>query len=293
MARNWPKTLRALTAFPLFLAVVYWLGLQTTFEGFHALHALVLAAIYLYGANQLRGDAGTGTVWFRFSLVALSAASLSYAVVFYLIHNRGSAGSWPAYLRYYNLYDLALQLVLAFSAMAMWIQNQRYRILALSAELEDLRRDGLRGLDLDRLTGLLNQAALERRLESPEPFKGVVAVCDMDNFKSINDRFGHLVGDEILRNVGHLLRLSIRQEDQAFRWGGDEFVILFRNQNRIIAMSRMRALADRLSSFQVRGFGAMPISFSWGTSELHGGPLREALDQADQEMYASKRQRTT
>jgi len=77
-------------------------------------------------------------------------------------------------------------------------------------------------LDIDRLTGLLNQAALARRMESGEPFTGVVAVCDMDNFKSINDQYGHLVGDEILRNIGHLLRSSVRQQDEAFRWGGDE-----------------------------------------------------------------------
>ena len=77
-------------------------------------------------------------------------------------------------------------------------------------------------LDIDRLTGLLNQAAPARRMESGEPFTGVVAVCDMDNFKSINDQYGHLVGDEILRNIGHLLRSSVRQQDEAFRWGGDE-----------------------------------------------------------------------
>ena len=145
-------------------------------------------------------------------------------------------------------------------------------------------------LDLDRLTGLRNQAALEKSLESVEGFTGVVAVCDLDNFKSINDRFGHLVGDEILRNVGHLLRASIRQEDEAFRWGGDEFVILFHNQNRAVATSRMRALGDRLGGFQVRGYGVMPISFSWGTAELQGGSLRKALDDADREMYANKRQ---
>src|SRR6185369_9049547 len=115
-----------------------------------------------------------------------------------------------------------------------------------------------------------------------------VAVCDMDNFKSINDRFGHLVGDEILRNVGHLVRSSVRQEDEAFRWGGDEFVILFHNQNRAVVMNRMRELRQRLSAFQVRGFGVMPISFSWGTAELQGGPLRSALDMADREMYVHK-----
>ena len=61
----------------------------------------------------------------------------------------------------------------------------------------------------------------------------------MDNFKDINDRYGHLAGDEILRNIGHLLQASIRHEDEAFRWGGDEFVILFHNQRPEVARKRM------------------------------------------------------
>ncbi len=93
-----------------------------------------------------------------------------------------------------------------------------------------VRRENKRTGDLDGLTGLQNQTALARRIESGGEFPGVVAVCDMDNFKEINDRFGHLVGDEILRNIGNLLHASIRHEDEAFRWGGDEFVILFLNQ---------------------------------------------------------------
>ena len=100
----------------------------------------------------------------------------------------------------------------------------------------------------------------------------------MDNFKSINDQYGHLVGDEILRNIGHLLRSSIRQEDEAFRWGGDEFVILFGNQNLPVVKARMLEIRRRLSDFRVRGYGALPISFSWGVSEAASGQLRQVLD---------------
>src|SRR4029077_14713006 len=106
-----------------------------------------------------------------------------------------------------------------------------------------LRRETKDRLDLDHLTGLSNQAALARRVEQQDGFEGVVAVCDMDNFKDINDRYGHLVGDEILRNIGNLLKSSIRHEDEAFRWGGDEFVILFHNQRSEVATNRMQAIS--------------------------------------------------
>ena len=117
----------------------------------------------------------------------------------------------------------------------------------------------------------------------------------MDAFKDINDSYGHLVGDEILRNVGRLLQASIRHEDEAFRWGGDEFVILFHNQLSEVARLRMADIEARLKSFRVRGAGAatVPISFSWGTAEAGGRPLREALNEADRSMYLGKRRRTS
>src|SRR5581483_11949868 len=150
--------------------------------------------------------------------------------------------------------------------------------------LDRVRRENLANQDLDGLTGLLNQSALAKRMAENNSFEGVVSVCDMDNFKDVNDRYGHLVGDETLRNIGHLLRTSIRAEDEAFRWGGDEFVVLFHNQNQDVARNRMRA-------FRVRGYGALSISFSWGVAEAQGRSLRDTVDAADQNMYILKRGR--
>jgi diguanylate cyclase (GGDEF)-like protein len=99
------------------------------------------------------------------------------------------------------------------------------------------------------------------------------------------------VGDEILRNIGNLLKSSIRHQDEAFRWGGDEFVILFHNQQSEIARKRMQDISARLREFRVRGHGVLPISFSWGTAEAGGRVLREALDEADRAMYVLKRGR--
>jgi diguanylate cyclase (GGDEF)-like protein len=291
-ARTWKSIARILLGFPLFLAVVYILGLESSFEGFQAVHGLVLGSIYLYTFFVIRGGGGVGGRLFRFSLLCFAIAFLHNAVVFFYLYNRGGHPQWPRYLQYNSFYDFALLTLLAFAAMAMWIENQRDRIEALSNEMDAVRRDSLKSLDFDRLTGLLNQAALERRTEGSEPFSGVVAVCDMDNFKSINDQYGHLVGDEILRNIGHLMRSSIRQEDEAFRWGGDEFVILFHNQNLPVVKSRMLEVRRRLNDFRVRGYGPLPISFSWGASEASGGPLREALDAADRDMYSYKKRRS-
>jgi diguanylate cyclase (GGDEF)-like protein len=226
----------------------------------------------------------------RVAYFGLLAAALAIRVIAGIFTFEWWSESHSAWLTLYAAFEFA---ALAALVAAMAIRSGRHagRTRELRAEMDRLRREAAQSLDLDRLTGLLNQAALARRLEEPPSFQGVVAVCDMDGFKDINDRYGHLVGDEILRNIGHLLHTSIRHEDEAFRWGGDEFVILFHNQLSEVARRRMADIEARLQGFRVRGVGALPISFSWGTAEALGRALREALDEADRNMYAGKRKR--
>jgi diguanylate cyclase (GGDEF)-like protein len=289
--KDWRTVLRLISILPIFVALVYALGFYSRLEAYHASHALVLCFVYFYNFLMLRNNRGFGARVFRFSLFLLAAAFLEHAIILLYLYNAGAAPAWARYLHHETYYDFTLHCVLAFAAMAMWSESQIDRIRDLSGELDHVRREVQNSLDLDRLTGLLNQAALAARVENTEPFDGVVTVCDMDNFKDINDRFGHLVGDEILRNIGNLLRSSIRHEDEAFRWGGDEFVVLFRNQQAAVAAKRMTEIEARLHDFRVRGFGVLPISFSWGTAEAQGRTLRETLDEADRSMYTLKRAR--
>ena len=289
--KDWRTVLRMISILPIFVALVYAFGFYSRLEAYHASHALVLCFVYFYNFLMLRKNAGFGARIFRFSLFLLSAAFLEHAVILTYLYHAGAAPAWARYLHNETYYDFTLHCLLAFAAMAMWSESQIDRIRDLSGELDHLRREVQNSLDLDRLTGLFNQAALAARIEATEPFEGVVTVCDMDNFKDVNDRYGHLVGDEILRNIGNLLKASIRHEDMAFRWGGDEFVILFHNQQASIAARRMTEIEARLHDFRVRGLGILPISFSWGTAEAQGRTLREALDEADRSMYILKRSR--
>jgi diguanylate cyclase (GGDEF)-like protein len=288
--KDWRTVLRLIAILPIFVALVWAIGTRWSIEAYQTSHALVLGIVYFYNFTRLRRQQGVGSRFFRFSLLTLSVLFIEHAVTFIYLYNRDSAAVWARYLHYESYWDFMLHCILAFSAMAMWSESSIDRIRELGAELDHLRRERLHVSELDRLTGLLNQAALAVRIEQAD-FGGVVAVCDMDNFKEINDRYGHLVGDEILRNIGSLLQSSIRAADEAFRWGGDEFVILFHNQNSEVARRRMGEIAARLDHFQVRGYGVLPISFSWGTADTQGRPLREALDEADRNMYALKRKR--
>jgi diguanylate cyclase (GGDEF)-like protein len=287
--KDWRTVLRLISILPIFVALVYAFGWYSRLEGYRASDALVLFGVYIYNFAALRKNAGLGARVFRLSLLVLAMAFLVHAVVFISLYRNGNAPFWAPYLRYESYYDFTLHCVLAFSAMAMWNESQIDRIGELAREVDYLRRENKQRLDLDYLTGLMNQAALSRRTEQSGAFEGVVAVCDVDNFKDINDRYGHLVGDEILRNIGNLLQSSIRHEDEAFRWGGDEFVVLFHNQRLEVASKRMEEISARLREFRVRGHGVLPITFSWGTAEAFGRVLREALDEADRTMYVLKR----
>jgi diguanylate cyclase (GGDEF)-like protein len=279
--KDWRTVLRLISILPIFVALVYAFGWYARFNGYRASDALVLCGVYLYNFVALRKNTGHGARAFRLALLVLAAGFLLRALA--LVGVFGVYNSYEAYS------EFILHCVLGFAAMAMWNENQIDRIRQLAGEVDYLRREAQQRLDLDHLTGLLNQAALSRRVDQAEAFEGVVAVCDMDNFKDVNDRYGHLVGDEILRNIGNLLKSSIRHEDEAFRWGGDEFVILFHNQRTEVARKRMQDISTRLLEFRVRGHGVLPITFSWGTAEAAGRVLREALDEADQTMYALKR----
>ncbi len=281
--KDWRTVLRLISILPIFVALIYAFGWYNRFDGYRASDAVVLGGVYIYNFVALRKNAGLGARAFRLALFVLAAGLLVRALTL--------LGVLGVDLSYETYTGFILHCVLGFAAMAMWNENQIDRIRQLAGEVDYLRRESQQRLDLDHLTGLLNQAALTRRVDQPGAFDGVVAVCDMDNFKEVNDRYGHLVGDEILRNIGNLLRSSIRHEDEAFRWGGDEFVILFHNQRTEVARKRMQDISARLLEFRVRGHGVLPISFSWGTAEAAGRVLREALDEADQTMYALKRGR--
>lgn len=290
--KDWRTVLRLIAVLPIFVTLVWYIGRTRGLQTYHASHAIVLGFVYFYNFLTLRKTQGLGSRIFRFSLLVLASAFLEHAIIFVYLYNSGAAPAWARYLHHETYIDFALHCVLAFAAMAMWSESQIDRIRDLTSELDHLRKETTHRLDLDRLTGLFNQAALNRRVESGAEFAGVVAVCDMDNFKDINDRYGHLVGDEILRNIGHLLQGSIRHDDEAYRWGGDEFVVLFLGQRAEVARKRMTEIENRLRDFRVRGYGVLPISFSWGAAEAYGRPLRDALDEADRDMYKLKRKRS-
>lgn len=137
-------------------------------------------------------------------------------------------------------------------AYGSWVHILRNHTSELQ-ELVDMLQVKTRSLEVltitDVLTGLGNRRLLNRQMEEEieriNRYKAdtfSLLLLDIDYFKKINDTYGHLVGDEVLKKIGQLLKESIRLTDSAVRWGGEEFAILLRNTS----MFSAREFANRI-----------------------------------------------
>ncbi|MEY8264516.1 MAG: GGDEF domain-containing protein [Bermanella sp.] len=149
----------------------------------------------------------------------------------------------------------------------------------------------------DPLTGAGNRIALddglkrEMELARRHSYDLSLLMLDLDHFKAINDGFGHLVGDEVLKSVVEKIKECIRQTDICFRYGGEEFVVLLNNAN--IADARLISERIRMSieayCLQTDN-GPLQATISCGLAILHADDDAHALmDKADKALYKAKR----
>lgn len=161
-----------------------------------------------------------------------------------------------------------------------------------------------RRADVDALTGLLNREAFHRRLRQtaeqlarhrPGAHRpATLIVLDLDAFKDVNDRFGHLAGDAVLAEVGRRLRTGLRPSDVAGRLGGDEFAILSQGTGARRAEALARRVRDVVREpVRLADGTRLPVALTLGHSEVDPclGALH-AVAAADVAMYAAKRGRT-
>ena len=140
----------------------------------------------------------------------------------------------------------------------------------------------------DPLTGLLNRrffnAYLLKRLKTDPPPTSFILI-DLDNFKQINDTYGHDFGDKVLRHVARILKRSIRKEDIAVRWGGEEFGIFVKAPLEV-AVKLAERLRKRLEENPVDG---IKITASFGVGEYKGEDPKEFFKKVDEALYRAKR----
>ncbi len=147
----------------------------------------------------------------------------------------------------------------------------------------------------DPLTGLRNRRGLhahyERRIATLRIYeKASIIMCDIDHFKHVNDTYGHNAGDEVLKYVANLLQSSIRIDDGAFRWGGEEFILLLPHKSTaeaIVLAERLRSLIEE-SVITFEGTD-IKITMSFGVSEINPElTTEENVEAVDAKLYYAK-----
>ncbi|ALO39448.1 GGDEF domain-containing protein [Alcaligenes faecalis] len=144
----------------------------------------------------------------------------------------------------------------------------------------------------DPLTRLLNRRAffeqVKKRLELYGHSGWAVMTCDLDHFKMVNDTWGHAAGDRALKEFGALLARTVRQDDLAARFGGEEFVLLIRSASLHTAVLVAERLRSSVMNLHIPAT-AHTLTASFGVVQLSSnGDINQAIEQADRLLYEAK-----
>lgn len=164
------------------------------------------------------------------------------------------------------------------------------KITDISSQIER-EEELLEKSSIDGLTGLLNKTASEQQIR--EKIKtgrpGILLMMDIDNFKQINDRYGHASGDEALSAVGAVLRKIFRSSDVIGRIGGDEFLIYMADtDSNVTGVRRASDVLGELKSYSAQHQIRISSSIGIAVNPLHGNTFEELFEAADHAMYHAK-----
>ena len=150
-------------------------------------------------------------------------------------------------------------------------------------------RDGLSMLFTHRHFYERLEKEFSRAVRHHEPLS--LIFFDIDNFKQVNDKYGHIRGDEVIRQIGEFIREYVREIDIAARYGGEEFVILLPKTELAGALETARRISSSIRSFRYEGMGEEQITISAGISSYPGNGLQsftQLVDMANQLMFKAK-----
>ncbi len=178
-------------------------------------------------------------------------------------------------------------------------QALKNRIQELESKIAVLERDRI----FDVLTGMKTRRFFEETAKdllelqsNPDDQRRDVGIStlsiiffDVDHFKKVNDTKGHLVGDEVLKEVAFKIHSSVRDSDTIARWGGEEFVVLLLGASEEDAYKKAEEIREKISELEIAGNNDLKLSISAGVMEAKVGlSLGQILDCADKALYRAK-----
>lgn len=187
----------------------------------------------------------------------------------------------------------------AWLACAFRYVYEKHQLVSVIGKLTDVDAQHRREIDLmrqttiDTATGLLNKPTIEfavRHAVSNEIF-GYLLIVDVDDFKRVNDSYGHATGDRVLQTIGECLQSGFRESDLVGRVGGDEFLVYLRNmQDETQVLRKATLLMEKVRASQ--GSDHTPVTLSIGAASYprDGNTYEDLFNAADDALYEAKRQ---
>ncbi len=178
------------------------------------------------------------------------------------------------------------------------------RLFAITVSLSNqvglaVSHQAIEELQYDALTGLLLRHSLDKKFQETvkksvfENQSIAIIMLDLDHFKMINDTWGHPAGDKVLKALGELVQSNQRQDDLAFRYGGEEFLLLVSNTSLEKAQLIAERIRHQVEKLKVAWEGTlMPLTLSVGALVINAGnlqqPIESYIEKADQNLYQAK-----
>jgi len=190
-----------------------------------------------------------------------------------------------------NLPEIAQKFTDIQRQMFSEIERANSVITDLTTKVKELERNS----NLDSLTKVYNRRALTTHLEKLCS-KGDIAyelhllILDIDDFKVINDTFGHIAGDKVLMFIANILRTTLRDGDKVFRYGGEEFIIILNRITPTVCLEVTNRILSLIRSNQLIYKGnTLNVTMSIGATKYHKGDTPEdMISRADKALYKSK-----
>ncbi|UHS63230.1 diguanylate cyclase [Agrobacterium vaccinii] len=194
----------------------------------------------------------------------------------------------PAHDLLRQFLPLASALTIIFIAGGIFATRTSRRAIGTLVEAEKLMRHAATH---DFLTGLANRSLIATEFARLSTAGNLIVAClDLDGFKAVNDRHGHAIGDELLKQVAERLKSGCRPEDVVFRLGGDEFAVFMPGVSAVDAGTRCGQLSELLSHPYFVREKRLITGASFGLSEVRHGEVTcdDALKRADDALYRAK-----
>lgn len=253
------------TFFILMFYLVYTGGIDNT--GHLWIYCLPPMALFLHGLKK--------------GLLELSVFVLFMILLFYAPHE--------LIIAQYEEGE-KLRIILSFLVVTFLTSLYEYSRVKSIKKMKKLQKDLKFFLKQDELTGLYNRRGYNDNIEKIGTTNGVVLMCDIDHFKKINDSFGHAAGDHVIKEVATCIRNTIRKDDVAVRWGGEEFLVFLTKTNIDNAYFVSEKLRESIEELHIHYKDRdIRVTVSIGIASVGDTTtLDDAIRFADNAMYLSK-----